>query len=90
MFSFITLHPPGHYLSYISVIHELSEPPESCGEMVLNLYRVWDTVVFGFTYVSLQMTLTADELISPKVCVTYDIETILGRFGPLEVPHAGK
>ncbi len=41
-------------------------------------------------YVSLQMTLTADELICHKICVTYDIETILGRFGPWEVPHAGK
>ncbi len=32
--------------------------------------------------VSLQITLTADELILHKISVTYDIETILGRFGP--------
>ena len=41
-------------------------------------------------YVSPQMTLTADELFVHKICVTYDIETILGRFGPWEVPHAAK
>ena len=29
------------------------------------------------------MTLTADELIFNKICAIYDIETILGRFGPL-------
>ncbi len=28
------------------------------------------------------MTLTADELILHKICAIYDIETILGRFGP--------
>ncbi len=39
-------------------------------------------------YVSPQMTVKADELILHKICATYDIETILGRFGPLEVPHA--
>ncbi len=39
-------------------------------------------------FVSQQMTLTADELILHKICATYDIETILGRFGPWEVPHA--
>ena len=33
------------------------------------------------------MTLTADELILHKICAIYGIETILGRFGPLEVPH---
>ncbi len=27
------------------------------------------------------MTLTADELILHKICATFDIETILGRFG---------
>ncbi len=34
-----------------------------------------------------QMTLTADELILHKIRATYDIEMILGRFGPLEVPQ---
>ncbi len=32
-------------------------------------------------FVSPQMTLTADELFVHNICVTYDIETILGRFG---------
>ena len=36
------------------------------------------------------MTLTADQLILHKICATYDIETQVGRFGPLEVLHAGK
>ena len=40
--------------------------------------------------VSSQMTLTADDVIFHKVCATDDIETILGRFGPWEVLHAGK
>ena len=47
-------------------------------------------MIWAGIYVSSQMTLTADELICHKICATYDIETILGRFGPLEVPHAGK
>ena len=41
-------------------------------------------------FVSPQMTLTTDELFCHKICATYDIETILGRFGPWEVPHAAK
>ena len=41
-------------------------------------------------FVSPQMTLTADELFGHKICDTYDIETILCRFGPWEVPHAAK
>ncbi len=47
-------------------------------------------LIFIIINVSPQMTLTADKLIFHKICATYDIETILGRFGPLEVPHAGK
>ena len=31
-------------------------------------------------YVSSQMTLTADEVIFHRICATYDIETIFGRF----------
>ena len=31
-----------------------------------------------------------DEVIFHEICVTYDIETIFGRFGPLEVLNAGK
>ncbi len=30
------------------------------------------------------------EVSGTGVCVNYDIETILGRFGPWEVPHAAK
>ena len=39
------------------------------------------------TNVSMQ---TADGLISHKICANNDIEAILGRFSPWEVPHAGK
>ncbi len=45
---------------------------------------------FLIAIVSTQMTLTADELFVHKICVTYDIEMILGRFGPWEVPHAAE
>ena len=33
-------------------------------------------------FVSMQTTLTADEVILHKICANYDIEAILGRFGP--------
>ncbi len=36
------------------------------------------------------MTLTADKPIFHKICANGDIESILGRFGPREVPHAAK
>ena len=38
-----------------------------------------------FIYVSMQTTLTADEVIFHKICANDDIEAILGRFGPWEV-----
>ncbi len=59
----------------------LSTPPSSIALQVSQLVGI---------FVSSQMTLTADGLICNKICATYNIETILGRFGPLEVPHAGK
>ncbi len=47
---------------------------------LLGLAKMWSNV-------SSQITLTADELICHRICATYDIEMILGRFGPWEVPH---
>ncbi len=45
--------------------------------------------LFFIPSVSSQMTLAADEVIFHKICATDDIETILDRFGPREVLHAG-
>ncbi len=33
---------------------------------------------------------SADELFVHKICVAYDLETILSRFGSWEVSHAAK
>ncbi len=61
--------------------------------MILNFYKQLQalnpTSISGQIY-SLQMTLTADELIFHKICANDDIEAILGKFGPLEVPHTAK
>ncbi len=46
------------------------------------------TEEYGMLNVTSQMTLTVDDLICHRICATYDIEMILGRFGPCEVSHA--
>ena len=62
--------------------------PSRHAEKLLSGTFIADFLLIPF--VLPQMTLTADELILHKISAIYDIEMILGRFGPLEVPHAGK
>ncbi len=94
----LSLHAPGkhHYpfLSKLKISFSLSKSWRTFTSFWREMF--WPSVMKtrpGYTllwYVSSQITLTADELIFHKICATCDIETILGRFGPQEVPHAGK
>ncbi len=66
------------------VSHE-SAPPFF---LSVKLLKAMDDIGVVMTpFVSPQITLTADELFVHKICVTYDIETILGRFGTSRGPN---
>ncbi len=45
---------------------------------------------YALSFMSSQMTLTADVVIFHKIFATEDIGTVLSRLGPWEVTHAGQ